>query len=101
MSVSRRLKLAQASYLNTWELRPRREAKRSGLAPDFFDDFDQPRKLDPLIGLGEVVAVRGRGEAALVGERALAQRDVFRCLVDAALDVVLRLRLRPLRAHEA
>src|SRR5271165_292689 len=69
--------------------------------PDFLDDFDEARELDPLVGLGEVVAVRGRGEAALVAQRALVERDILGRLHDAALDLVLRLRGGALRAHEA
>ena len=69
-------------------------------APDLFGDLDHARELDPLVGFLEVVAMRGRGEAALMGERALLERHIFRRLVDALFDEVLGLGGGLLRAHE-
>src|SRR5271157_1377157 len=73
----------------------------SDCAPHLLGDLDEAREFDPLIGLGEIVAVRGGGEAALVAQAALVERHVPGRLLDAALDLLLRLGGRPLRAHQA
>ena len=59
------------------------------------------RELRPLLVLGEHVALDGRGEAALRREAELLERRVLRGLLDAALQLVLRLELAALRRHEA
>ena len=77
------------------------ECRTFAVAPHFARDFDATLELAPLVGLAEVVAVHGRGEAALVAERALLDRHVFRRFVDAPLDLVLGLGRGMLGAHQA
>jgi hypothetical protein len=59
--------------------------------PDLFGVLDHEAQLRPLFVLRQHVALLGRGEAALQGERELAERDILRRFVDAALDAVLAL----------
>src|SRR3954465_4474133 len=73
----------------------------SDMAPDGLGHLHAAGELAPLVVLGQLVAVGGRGEAALVAERALLERDVARGLVDTAADLVGGLDLGALRAHQA
>src|SRR6185312_557608 len=73
----------------------------SRLAPYLLGDLDDQLQLAPLVLLGEDVALDGRGEAALAREAELLERRVARRLLDAALEVVLRLELAALRRHQA
>ena len=54
-----------------------------------------------LVGFGEVVAVRGRGETALMAQRALLDGNIMGGFLDAALDLVLAFDGGVLRAHQA
>ncbi len=65
------------------------------LAPDFLGDVEDEAHLRGLLLDLDVVAVHGRGEAALRRERHLADVEELGRLVDAALDVVLSIRARP------
>src|SRR3546814_9052875 len=69
--------------------------------PDLAGHLDAARQLPPLVVLPQLVAVGGRGEAALVTERALLERHKLRRLVDALLEGLLALDLGPLGAHQA
>src|SRR5579862_7114225 len=71
------------------------------LAPYFARDFHRPRELLPLVALAQIIAVRRRGEAALMAQGALVERDVATRLLDPLLDLVLSLDRRTLRAHQA
>src|SRR5205085_11313047 len=55
----------------------------------------------PLLVLGQLVALDSRREPALGREAQLLDRRVLRRLVDASLQLVLRLELAGLRRHEA
>src|SRR3546814_13164226 len=69
--------------------------------PHLLRHLDAARELFPLVVLGELIAVGGGGEAALVAEGALLQRHVARGLVDALSQIVPAFHRRPLGAHEA
>src|ERR1700674_1223996 len=76
--------------------------KRSFAAspPYVLGNLHHHAQLRPLLFLGENIALLGRGEAALRGERELVRRDVFRRLLDAALDVALVLQRAVFRRDE-
>src|SRR4051794_17185469 len=58
-------------------------------APDLFRGLDDQRQLRQLILTRELVALRGRGEAALRREAELLDVDVLRGRLDPALELVL------------
>src|SRR5690349_2086427 len=78
------------------------DAKQSCLrsAPDLACGLDDKLELAPLIILGELVAADRRGEAALRRQRQPLQRDIFRRLIDPALQRVLALQRRLLAGDE-
>src|SRR5208282_6545812 len=69
--------------------------------PHFVGDLHDHPQFRPLLIFGQNVALLGRGEAALRRQTKLIERDVFRRLIDPALDVVLVLQLAGLRGDEA
>src|SRR3546814_12772548 len=69
--------------------------------PHLLRHLDAARELFPLVVLGELIAVGGGGEAALVAEGTLLQRHVARGLVDALSQIVPAFHRRPLGAYEA
>src|ERR1700749_2444683 len=71
------------------------------LAPDLGGGVDDQGELVPLLLLGEVVALLGRGEAALAGQAELVEGGVLGGLVDPALDEVLGLELAALAGDHA
>src|SRR3712207_2027471 len=71
------------------------------VAPDLLGGLDDECQLGDLLVPGQGVALHGRGEAALRGQRQLLQRDVPRGLVDAPLEVVLVLQLGALGGDQA
>src|SRR4051812_21799220 len=71
------------------------------LAPDLLRGLDDQAELRPLLVLRQLVALDRRGEAALRGQAELLERRVLRRLLDATLQLVLRLELAALRRHEA
>src|SRR4051794_29923539 len=82
-----------------WSGRARGEGPTAS-APDLGGGLDDQLQLGPLLVLAEVVALDGRREAALPGERELLERHELRRLVDPPLEVVLVLQLRALRRHQ-
>src|ERR1700689_5815686 len=70
-------------------------------APDLGGGVDDQGELVPLLLLGEVVALLGRGEAALGRQAELVEVGVLGGLVDAALDEVLGLELAALAGDDA
>src|SRR5579875_1876025 len=93
---------------NRFAARPRRFAAGatrtfgiiSLIAPDFGGDLDDQAQLVPLLGRGEVVALLGRGKAALRRQAQLADVGVLRGLLDAAHDVIPGLQLTALGRHD-
>src|SRR5262245_50837056 len=71
------------------------------LAPHLFRHLHDPPQLRPLLLLGEDIAFLGRGEAALRREAELVERDELRRLLDAAFELVLRLKAAALGGDEA
>src|SRR3546814_18335166 len=67
--------------------------------PHLLRHLDPARELFPLVVLGELIAVGGGGEAALVAEGALLQRHVARGLVAAFSPLVPAFTPPPLEAH--
>src|SRR3990172_4970723 len=66
-------------------------AARSQAAPHLARQLDAERELRPLVPDRHVVALDGRGEAALGADAELVERDVLGRLVEAPLEVVLLL----------
>src|SRR5215470_19145861 len=65
-------------------------------APHFLRGFDDQPELVPLLLLGEVVALLGRGEATLRREAELVDVDELGRVLDPPFQVVLALQLTPL-----
>src|SRR5262245_47657611 len=76
---------------------------RAGLPriPYFLRRPDDQRELGPLLLLGEVVALLGRGEAALRREAQLVAVDEPGGLVNPPLEVILALQLASLSRDKA
>ena len=70
-------------------------------APDLAGYLDNLGELRPLGLLGENIALLGRGEAALRADAQALQTDIFRCLVDAPLDIVLGFQRAGFRRDQA
>src|SRR4051795_1697749 len=70
------------------------------VAPDLRRRLDDQAQLRPLLLLGDRVALDRRGEPALRREAELVEIDVLRRLLDAALELVLRLELAALRRDQ-
>src|SRR6185503_911249 len=69
--------------------------------PHFLGHFDDQGELRPLLVLRQGVALLGRGEAALRRQAKLLERNIFRRLLDAPLDLVFRLQPPALAGDEA
>src|SRR5579862_6216280 len=70
------------------------------VSPHLARDLDDHPQLGPLLFLGEVIAFLGRSEAALRRQAELIERDIFRRLVDAALEFVLCFQRAGLGRHQ-
>src|SRR6185503_8510335 len=71
------------------------------LTPDLVGQLDDHPQLRPLLFLGEHVALLGRGETALRRQAELVERNVFRCFIDTALELVLAFQRARLGRDEA
>src|SRR5262245_16780928 len=78
----------------------RLRAAASSSAPNVFGDFDDPRKLRPLLVFRKEIALLRRREAALRREAQLLEIDLLRRRIDPALQLVLALERAALRRHE-
>src|SRR5260370_40495554 len=70
-------------------------------APHLARGVDDEAQLGDLLGRGQRVALERRGEAALRAEAELLERDIFRGLLDAALERVLLLQRAVLGGDQA
>src|SRR5260370_12936205 len=69
-------------------------------SPNLPGHFHHEPQLRPLLVLGQHIALFARGKSALRRKCDLIERHVFRCLLDAALDIVLVFQCGELGRHE-